>query len=292
MELRGSKTEEHLRTAFANELRARVSYTHFAAAAREEGFEQIADLLLATAKNEAEHADQEFQLFREIADVRSNLQRLIELERIEAQKIYPEAAKTAAEEGFGEIAEFFRKVNRAEERHEKNLREVLEALERGDAPQGRTVLHSAVDMAQVMLPGQANPAGFVHGGELMKLMDNAAGVAAVRHCHSNVVTATVEEINFLHPVRIGSLVLVRAVLTFVGSSSMEVRVEVDTEDLSTESRNRAVTAHFVMIALDRDRKPTGVPPLLVCTEEEEELFHEGRARYEARKSVHANRRDP
>ena len=138
-------------------------------------------------------------------------------------------------------------------------------------------------MAQVMLPDQANPAGYVHGGELMKLMDKAAGVVAARHCHCNVVTAMVHELHFLHPVRVGQLVLVHAKISFASHSSMEVRLEVETEDLWTEKRVTSLTAYFVMVALDKDGKPAGVPPLIICTEEEERLFNEGSSRYQARR---------
>ena len=138
-------------------------------------------------------------------------------------------------------------------------------------------------MAQVMLPDQANPSGYVHGGELMKLMDNAAGVVALRHCHCNVVTALVHEINFLHPVRIGQLVLIHARITFASHSSMEVQLKVETEDLLTEKRVKSLTAYFVMVALDKNGKPVGVPPLIICTEEEDKLFKEGTLRYQARR---------
>jgi acyl-CoA hydrolase len=283
MELRGSKTGEYLRQALRHELHSYINHRHFAAAALEAGYEQISDILLATAKSEAEHADEEFRLLGEVGDVIANLEKSIEIERRELNALYPVAAESADGEGFPQIAEFFRTTGQAEKRHEKNLREALDTLQRGDPLEGRTVLHSAVDMAQIMGPGQANLAGHVHGGELMKLMDNGAGVAAVRHCHSSVVTAKVEELNFLHPVNLGNLVLVHARLTFVSSSSMDVRVEVEAEDLANEKTHKAVIAHFVMVALDRDRKPKRVPPLIICTEEEERLYREASLRYQARK---------
>jgi len=140
-----------------------------------------------------------------------------------------------------------------------------------------------VSLIQVMLPHQGNIAGNVHGGEIMKMMDTAAGVAAARHAHSNVVTAKVEELNFLRPVQIGELVFAHASLIFVSHTSMEVRVEVETENLVTEERHKALTASFIYVALDQTGKPTEVPPLLITTEEGQRLFEEGRKRYEARK---------
>ena len=151
--------------------------------------------------------------------------------------------------------------------------------------EGRTVKHSAVTMSQVMLPHQANPAGNVHGGETMKLMDNAATVVAVRHGHSSVVTAMVDELRFVNPVRVGNVVLIDARLTFVSRASMEVRVDVVEEDLASETRRPAVTAYFVMVAVDGKGIPsTTVPPLVLCTEKEEQLFHEAGLRYRARRA--------
>ncbi|OGP82198.1 MAG: hypothetical protein A2Z08_01090 [Deltaproteobacteria bacterium RBG_16_54_11] len=142
-------------------------------------------------------------------------------------------------------------------------------------------------MAQLMLPAQANPAGFVHGGELMKLMDNAAGVTAGRHSNSYVVTAQVNDIRFLQPVRVGALVLVYAKITFVGRTSMEIQIEVETEDLSNGQRTKALTSYYTMVAVDDEGQPKQVPPLIVYTEEEEKLFNEGMQRYNARKTAQA-----
>jgi acyl-CoA hydrolase len=118
----------------------------------------------------------------------------------------------------------------------------------------------------------------------MKIMDNAAGVVAARHAHTNVVTARVDDINFLNPVRVGDLVLVHARLTFVGHSSMEIRIEVETEHIGSEERRQALSAHFIYVALNQRGRPTKVPPLLITTEEGERLFEEGRERYETRRN--------
>ena len=134
-----------------------------------------------------------------------------------------------------------------------------------------------------MLPQQANPAGFVHGGELMKLMDNAAGVVAARHAHSNVVTARVEDITFQTPVRVGSLVIVKGRLVFTSRSSMAIRVVVETEHISQERRILALTANFIMVAVDANGKARPIPRLVLLTEEEELLFADAEKRYKARK---------
>lgn len=284
MELKGSKTEGNLRNAFARELQAYSSYMYFASAARDSGFEQIADIFLATAENEAEHARHEFEFLSGVGDIRANLKLALDLEHADATKNYPEAAQVAEEEGFAEIADFFRRMSKVEDKHEKNYLELLETLDKDGVFKGRTVGHSEVYMAQVMLPDQANPAGFVHGGELMKLMDNAAGVVAARHSRSNIVTAMVEDITFRNPVRIADLVIIHAKMTFTSRSSMEVQIEIDAERLLAGTRLRALTAYFIMVALDAQGKATEVPPLIISTEAEEKLYNEGLARYQARKA--------
>ena len=283
MSLKGSKTEKNLQKAFSNELNACARYKYSADAAREAGHEQLADIFSQTALNEAEHAEHEFKFLGGIEDVMQELKQSIDNEHEESINFYPHAAKVAEEEGFDDIADFFRQMASVEKKHEKQFRELLNKQNKGEVLEGRTVGHSAVDMAQVMLPDQANPSGYVHGGELMKLMDNAAGVVALRHCHCNVVTALVNGINFLHPVRIGQLVLIHARITFVSHSSIEIQLEVKTEDLFTEKKVKALTAYFVMVALDEKGKPVGVPPLIICTEAEDKLFKEGTIRYQARR---------
>lgn len=149
----------------------------------------------------------------------------------------------------------------------------------------KTVQDSAVVMSMVMLPHQANVAGNVHGGEIMKLMDNAAYVVAHRHARSNVVTARVDELTFHHPIMVGNLVVCHAYLTFVGKSSMEIAVVVEVEDLYKEtSRICALTAYFTMVALNAGGHPVRVPALHLSDEEEHIEFEEGKKRYEANRS--------
>jgi len=282
MDLNGSKTEQNLHKAFELELRAYFEYLFAAKEASSAGFELVADMFHQTAQNEAEHAEHEFNFLGGVKDLKTSVRQAIKHEE-EATAFYRQTAGIAEEEGFGEIADFFRRIGKVEETHKIKFMELLQSLEHETPSEGRTVRHSALTMAQLMLPAQANPAGFVHGGELMKLMDNAAGVAAARHSHSYVVTAQVNEIQFLHPVRVGSLVLVHATVTFVSRSSMEVRIEVQSEDLDSEKRITALTAYYTMVAVDSEGRPQTVPPLIIYTEEEERRFAEGQQRYDARK---------
>jgi uncharacterized protein (TIGR00369 family) len=283
MELEGSSTAKALRSAFAAEAQAHARYSYFAAAARKAGLEQVADIFLETARNEAEHARHELDFIGGVADTRENLKAAASGEHYEWTEMYPRLEETAQEEGFTDIAAFFKRMARVEATHEKRFLQLLESLEKGQPFEGSTVGHSAVDMAQVMLPEQANPAGHVHGGELMKMMDNAAYVVACRHARTNTVTANVEEIEFLRPVRVGDLVSVHAQITFVSRSSMEIRVEIETENLFAGQRVRALTAYYNMVALDAGGNPTQIPSLLLSTEEEESLFDQGLARYRNRR---------
>jgi len=281
--LKGTRTENNLITAFAGESQARNRYRFFADTAKKEGLEQIADLFLDTARNEDEHAEHEFKFLYDFDDTKSNLETAIQSEASESSTFYPEAAKVAAEEGFIEIADFFRRMQKVEEKHKQNFLQALDSLVGRQVFEGRTVSHSAVTLVAWMLPQQANAAGFVHGGELMKLMDNAAFLVASRHSRSNVVTVGVEGLEFRKPVRIGDMVTVNAKMVYTGKSSMEIRLEVDAENIIGGAIDRVLIAHYTMVALDSEGKSANVPQLILSTEEEEKLFKEALQRYMARK---------
>jgi acyl-CoA hydrolase len=150
--------------------------------------------------------------------------------------------------------------------------------------EGKTVADSTLVMSTVMQPNQANPAGNVHGGEIMKLMDNAAGVVAQRHSRTNVVTARVDELIFHQPIFVGNLVTCHACLTFVGRTSMEVSVTVNVEDLYREMPAQcALSAYFTMVAVNSGGQPLRVPPLELIDPEEKQRFEEGKQRYELNK---------
>ena len=136
-------------------------------------------------------------------------------------------------------------------------------------PQGRRVSDSATEMLQLVLPHEANVHGTVLGGTVLHWIDLAAAAVANRHSRRPVVTAAIDEMSFLAPIRIGDFALLHARLTLVDKSSMEIRVIVESEDpLSGEKRHTA-TAHVTFVALDPDtRRPVPVPPLILETEEE------------------------
>jgi acyl-CoA hydrolase len=146
--------------------------------------------------------------------------------------------------------------------------------------EGRKAEHSATSMSQMIWPDLAGRAGFAHGGEIMKMMDTAAGVVAVKHSHRDSVTARVEGINFYLPIKVYDLVTVDARLTFVGRSSMDVLVDVWAENIPREQKVHALTAYFIMVAVDEQGKPTEVPPLILSSDKDKALWEKGKQRYE------------
>jgi acyl-CoA hydrolase len=139
-------------------------------------------------------------------------------------------------------------------------------------------------MAQMALPSQANPAGNVHGGEIMKMMDETAYVVALKHCHKNAVTAAVDEINFHNPAYVGNLITSTGELIFTSRSSMLIFVNVYVEDFVKQQETCCLTAYFVMVALDESGKPAEIPLLVLENDKERALCEEGRKRYEAIKN--------
>jgi acyl-CoA hydrolase len=142
----------------------------------------------------------------------------------------------------------------------------------------KTVSQSRVIVSQVMLPEDANPAGNVHGGTIMKLIDNAAGVVAVRHSRSNCVTVSVDQIDFHHPAFIGDLLIIKAGLNLVGKTSMEIGARVESENLLTGETRHIASAYLTFVALSSQSKPVMVPGLIPETEKEKERNCEAKIR--------------
>lgn len=129
-----------------------------------------------------------------------------------------------------------------------------------------------------MLPDDANHQGNVHGGTLMKLADNAGAIAAMRHAGRRVVTAVMDSMTFEYPVSVGDLVMVDAVVTWAGRTSLEVEVAVDAEAILTGARHRTSTAFFVYVALDDAGYPCPIPPLEPRTDDERTRFAQAEER--------------
>ncbi|XP_071331854.1 cytosolic acyl coenzyme A thioester hydrolase isoform X3 [Trachinotus anak] len=163
------------------------------------------------------------------------------------------------------------------------IEEVVPAPPNPDDPakEQHTVGFSQSSLIHLVGPSDCTLHNYVHGGVTMKLMDEVAGIVAARHCSTNVVTASVDAINFHRKIKKGCVVTVTGRLTFVSNKSMEIEVLVDASSLvETETvKYRAVSAFFTFISLDKDNKPLPVPPLKIEGEEEQRRFEEGKARY-------------
>jgi acyl-CoA hydrolase len=146
--------------------------------------------------------------------------------------------------------------------------------------------------SQVMMPNQTNPHGNVHGGEIVKMMDSTAAAVARRYAHANTVTARIDEVEFSQPIRIGDLVTCTAEILFVGHSSLEIDVTVDVEDIGRAGSKpeRALTAFFTMVALDRNDRPMPLRPIVPETPLEKKKYEIGRRRYEKQKALRLKRR--
>ncbi len=145
----------------------------------------------------------------------------------------------------------------------------------------QSVADSEIRFSQ--LPSRIKPLGRVHAGDIMQMMYDAAHKVAQKHSGTDVTAVKVEEMVFLHPLHKGDMLTVHAFLTFVGKTSMEVGVNLYVSDLPEEKV--ALTACFVMVALDGKQRPSPVPPLLLTSEAEKIRFAEGRRCYDARRKL-------
>jgi len=153
-----------------------------------------------------------------------------------------------------------------------------------DPANGKLVSGSRVRLAQLMQPEHANNHGNIHGGWIMKLMDEAGALACMRHAQSRVVTVAVDRMMFRQPIRLGDLVTFSAEVSYVGRTSMEAQVDVTAENPITGECVYTNSGFFVFVALGDDDKPRNVPPLIAENEDHRLRMKEGRARKEARLS--------
>ena len=144
--------------------------------------------------------------------------------------------------------------------------------------EGKPISQSRVTLTQLMGPGDANTMGNVHGGHIMKVCDEAGGMAAIRHARRPVVTVTVDSMAFHSPVHIGNLLTVTAEVTWVGRTSMETRVVVTAENVLSGEVTHTNTAYFVYVALGDNGRPAPVPPLICETDEDKARFERAAAR--------------
>ncbi len=133
-------------------------------------------------------------------------------------------------------------------------------------------------MVQLVLPNDANTMGNVLGGRVLHWIDLAAAIVAHRHCRTETVTASMDQVSFLAPIRVGQMAVIAARMTYVGRTSMEIRVDVQSEDLLTGERRQTSTAYLTFVAVDKNGQPAAVPPLLYETEEEKREAQAAEAR--------------
>jgi acyl-CoA hydrolase len=133
-----------------------------------------------------------------------------------------------------------------------------------------------------MFPSDANPAGNVFGGEILKHIDMVAGIVAQRHSQSNAVTVCMDSVNFIKPVFVGNVLTLSARINYIHNSSMEIEVKVEAEDIITGIRTVTGTAFVTFVALDKNGKPIHVAKLALKTDEDRTKFDEGKIRMEKR----------
>jgi acyl-CoA hydrolase len=148
--------------------------------------------------------------------------------------------------------------------------------------QGKTVRESAIIMAHQTMPEETNPYGNVHGGVIMKRIDEAAGVCSMRHSRRNSVTVSIDRVEFRYPVFVGELVTYKASVNMVGRTSMEVGVRVEAENLTTGKVRHTSSAYLTFVALGDDGRPAEVPPLILETDEDHRRNREALCRREMR----------
>jgi acyl-CoA hydrolase len=154
-----------------------------------------------------------------------------------------------------------------------------------DNKKPKTPGESAVEARYLLMPDQANPYGTAFGGAIVAWIDMVASMAAQRHCGKEVVTAGIDSLNFKQPIRVGDHVLLKACVNYAGRTSMEVGVQVSREDPYTGQATIATTAHLTFVALDENKKPSAVRPLMPETEEEKRRYANAEIRVKNRKEL-------
>jgi len=156
--------------------------------------------------------------------------------------------------------------------------------------EGKPASESASEYCELALPNDANGLGNVLGGKVMHLVDLAGAMAAMRHARRPVVTASLDSLHFLHPVRIGHLLILRSSVNRVFRTSMEVGVRVLAENLLTGERVHTCSAYLTFVALDANGKATPVPPVIPETEREQRWYREAEERREYRLAMRNRRK--
>ncbi len=149
-------------------------------------------------------------------------------------------------------------------------------------PEARAVSETQHETAQLMMPQHANVLGHVFGGVMLSMMDTTAAVSAIRHARLACVTVSVDRVDFREPIHVGDLVIMKSSVNFVGRTSMEIGVRVETENLLTGLKRHTNSCYLTFVAIDRNGKPVPVPPLRPETPDEVRRFNAAKERRERR----------
>lgn len=150
------------------------------------------------------------------------------------------------------------------------------------AAAGKSPQVSSVIMTEIVLPSDANALGTIFGGKIMSWIDIAGAIAAGRHARRTVVTASIDALHFVAPVKVGHVVHIRALVNFAGRTSMEVGVRVDSENPISGETTHTATAYTTFVALDDHGRPTVIPPIVPETPDEKRRFEDAKKRRAAR----------
>ncbi len=158
-------------------------------------------------------------------------------------------------------------------------------MSNSDSQEQKAPGQSAVVSRYLVMPDQANPCGTAFGGAIVAWIDMVASMAAQKHCGKEVVTASIDSLNFREPIYVGDHVVLKAAVNYVGRTSMEVGVRVTREDPYSGKETVATTAHLTFVALDKDKKPTAVPQIVPQTPDEKRRYENAKIRVRARKEL-------
>lgn len=143
---------------------------------------------------------------------------------------------------------------------------------------GKPVRNSVVEMTELVLPHHTNQLGTIFGGQIMAWIDIAAAIAAGRHSRRTCVTASIDAMNFVAPVKLGHYVLIKASVNYAGRTSMEIGVRLDSENPATGDKTHVATAYLTFVALDHNGRPTETPPVIPETDTQKRRYKDAQKR--------------
>lgn len=158
------------------------------------------------------------------------------------------------------------------------------------SPPGKPASDSGSETTHLVLPHHTNAQGTIFGGTIMSWIDATAACVAYRHCRSYTVTASMDHLDFYHPVKLGDMVTLKGLVNYTGKTSMEIGVKVWSENPLTGEKTHTSTAYLTFVAVDATGKPKRVPPLLLASDEDKRRWNEASER-RSRRLKHKNRRE-